>query len=282
MTNQDFTYKTPSVISYTHNFLFPSKKEHLSYHAESHQMIEVMLVVQGKMYYTIDGAQYTAEEGDMAVINAGEFHSSRASHTTLCEKLVLHFATNYIPVFKSLDPLITFANAGLYQHIIPKEFVQKTKILALFKKIETTCKREDKYKDLKLVSLIQGLVAEINVAADSLTLKKYHYISPPTATNELFQSAIDYINENLQKPLTTLDIAQYVGVSESYLHRLFKKNMGVSIHNYIQNQKMQLALSLLRKGHSAQSVAEMIGYEYYATFFNAFKNIFGKSPNQFK
>ena len=58
--------------------------------------------------------------------------------------------------------------------------------------------------------------------------------------------------------------------------------MGISLHTYIQNQKMQLALSLIRKGYTPQNVSEMLGFDYYATFFNQFKAVFGKSPNQFR
>ena len=281
MINQDFHYNSSNLISYSHKFSPSSKKQHPSYISESHSMVEIMLVVQGKIYYTSDGAQYAANKGDIAVINAGEFHTSRASHVTLCERLILHFSTNYIPVLKSVSPMNAFQKASLYQHIIPKEIVQKTKIPSLLKKIEAVCKSEDRYKDLKLFSLIVSFVAEFNIAVDLLTSKN-HYISSPTITNDLFRSAIDYINENIQKPLPISAVAQYIGLSESYLHRLFKKNMGITILNYIQNQKMQLALSLLRKGHSAQTVSEMVGYEYYATFSNSFKKIFGKSPNQFK
>lgn len=281
MTNKDFHYHCPNLISYSHRFLPASKKQHLSYVSESHRLVEIMLVVQGKMHYNIDGAQYVANEGDIAVINAGEFHSSRASHVTLCERQILHFSTSSIPVFKSVAPMQAFQKTSLYQHIIPKEVVQKTKMLSLFKKIEALCKKDDLYKDLKLFSLLISCIAELNFAVDLLTTKN-HYITSPITTNDLLKSTINYINENIQKPLPISKVAQYIGVSESYLHRLFKKNMGISILNYIQNQKMQLALSLLRKGHSAQSVSEMVGYEYYATFSNVFKKIFEVSPSEFK
>ena len=282
MMDTKYHYNASNIVAYTHNFAPASLKTHLAYQAESHQMVEIMLILQGQMHYLIDGAKYTANAGDMIVINAGEFHSSRPSNETFCEKLILHFSTAHIPSFKSIASMNAFTKASLYQHIIPQEIIKKTKILSLFKKIETLCKSEQPYKDLKLFSLVIAFVAELNYAVDMLTSKKYNYISSPTTTNDPFNAAIDYINKNIQTQLAVATIAQYVGVSESYLHRLFKKNMGISILNYIKNQKMQLALSLLRKGYSAQTVSEMVGYEYYATFSNVFKTIFGKTPNQFK
>ena len=281
MAIQNFSYKSPNGINYYHDFIDPSPKAHSFYKAESHGVIEILHVLDGKMYYSIDGAQFTVNKGDLIIINAGEFHSSRASHTAVCERANLHFSPNLLPTFKN-DLLGSFTKTNLYQHILPKEFVNKTKIASFLRKLETLCKSEDKYKDLKIISVIQLLIAEINTVIDALLLKKYHYITPPIATNELFQSAIDYINKHIQESVSPPILSQYLGVSESYLHRLFKKHMGISIHQYIQNQKMQLALSLLRKGHSAQNVAEMLGYEYYTTFFAQFKRVFSKSPNELK
>ncbi len=281
MATQNFLYKSPNGINYHRTTVDPSPKAHPFYTAESHQVIELLYVVQGKMYSSIDGSQLTVNEGDMIVINAGEFHASRVSHETVCERLNLHFSPNHLPSLKN-DLASLFTKTSLYQHVLPKEFISKTKIVPTLKKIETLCRKSDKYKDLRIISLIQTLVAEINTVVESLMQKSYHYIAPPTATNELFQSAIDYINKHIQENVTPPTIAQYLGVSESYLHRLFKKYMGISIHKYVENQKMQLALSLLRKGHSAQNVAEMLGYDYYTTFFSQFKRVFEKAPNELK
>ena len=281
MLIKKFSYNSPNGINYHHDFIEPSPKAHPFYKAESHRVIELLFVLDGTMYYSIDGAQFTVNKGDIIIINAGEFHSSRASHKTACERLNLHFPPNFLPTLKN-DLISSFTKTNVYQHVLPKEFIFKTKILSTLKKIESLCKQTDKYKDLRIISLIQILIAEINTVIDDLLLEKYHYITPPIATNELFQSAIDHINKNIQENLTPPIISKYLGVSESYLHRLFKKHMGISIHQYIQNQKMQLARSLLQKGHAAQNVAEMLGYEYYTTFFAQFKRVFGKSPNEFK
>ena len=49
-------------------------------------------------------------------------------------------------------------------------------------------------------------------------------------------------------------------------------------NNQLNNQKIQLAVSLLNQGHSPQAVALHLGYEYYATFFAQFKKVVGRTP----
>ncbi len=275
-------YQSRNGISYNHSVTEQSKKAHSFYRAESHTSIELLLVLSGRVDYSIDGAQYSVGTGDLIVINAGEFHSSKIDHSSECERINLHFSPSFIPVLMDTDATSPFANAHLYQHVIPQKLVKSTKIEELMQKISSLCAEDNKYQDLKIICLIQELIVEIHTAVDRLLQDEYHLLLTPKITNELFQEAISFINSNITSALSASEIASALGISESYLHRLFKNILGISIHNYITNQKMQLALSLLRKGHSAQNVAERLGYEYYATFFTQFVRVFGKPPTQLK
>lgn len=279
---KDSIYRSPNAFLLHHRFVEQSEQPHPFYHAESHTSIELTLVLSGRIDYLIEGAQYSVTAGDLIVINAREFHTSKIDHTQPYEHINLHFPPSFIPTLKDVDVNNPFVNAHLYQHILPSSLVKKTKIEATLRKISKLGAGNAKYKDLTIISLIQDLTVQINVAVDTLLQKEYHLLLTPKITNELFQSSINYINANITKNITAADVSAELGVSESYVYRLFKNILGITVQTYIQHQKMRLALSLLRKGHSAQNVSEMLGYEYYATFFNHFKHIFGKTPNEFK
>ncbi len=281
MKNIYHSYNSKNGIIFNHS-LKQTTSDHLPYHAESHPNIEVLLLLSGKVDFSIDGATYRIQPGDFLIINAWSFHSSLVDPTLPCERLNLHFSPNFIPTLKDLDLTYPFVNTKLYQHIIPKALVEKSKLKKIMHRIDAACQQEKKYKDAILISLIQDLVIEINTTIDILLTQERHLIPSPKSSNEILQATIKYVNANSDKPITTTDIACQLGVSESYLYRVFKQQIGISIHDYIQNQKMQLALSLIRKGYLPQNVSEMLGYDYYATFFTQFKRVFGKTPNQFK
>ncbi len=57
---------------------------------------------------------------------------------------------------------------------------------------------------------------------------------------------IDYIYSNIKERITIADLAAYTGLSESYLSRVFKQNLGVSISDYIREKKIEKATHLLR------------------------------------
>ena len=107
------TYKSKNEISYNHSTTQQSKNEHPFYNAESHSMIEILLVLSGSADYFINGSQYHISTGDLIVINAGEFHTSKTNHTEYYEHINLHFSPNYIPKLKDIDATAPFSNVNL-------------------------------------------------------------------------------------------------------------------------------------------------------------------------
>ena len=62
--------------------------------------------------------------------------------------------------------------------------------------------------------------------------------------NILLNKAINYIHDNISNPLTSLDIAEYVGISRGYLSSLFNNELKMKINDYINNEKIKLAKTL--------------------------------------
>ena len=275
-------YKSNNEISYYHGYSEKSEKANPFYPAESHSRIELFLVLSGKTDYFINGLYHHMKAGDLLVINAGEFHTSQVDNTEYYEYMNLHFPPSLIPKLKDLDANAPFLNAKLYQHIIPKRVINNTKIPFLLQEIAIVAKTDNPHKELQIIAIIQSIVAELNIIVADLLTQEYHFLSPSQNSNTLVQDAIQYINSEVENNINVATVASTLGISEAYLHRLFKNVMGISVHNYLQHQKMQCALSLLRQGHSAQNVSERLGYEYYATFLSQFVKVFGKPPTHFK
>ena len=58
---------------------------------------------------------------------------------------------------------------------------------------------------------------------------------------------VDYIYTHIKERITITTLAEYTGLSESYLSRVFKQNLGISISDYIREKKD-------RKGNSSAAV----------------------------
>ena len=63
--------------------------------------------------------------------------------------------------------------------------------------------------------------------------KKASILSKPVT------QCVDYIYSHIKERITIADLAAYTGLSESYLSRVFKQNLGVSISDYIREKKIE-------------------------------------------
>lgn len=97
------------------------------------------------------------------------------------------------------------------------------------------------------------------------------------------EKIIPYILENLTQPFTIADLAKSVALNPQYMMRLFKKNTGQSIVEYVTTQKILLAKDLLSKTDwNNDIIAEKVGYISTTYFIKLFKKLSGMTPREYR
>lgn len=92
-----------------------------------------------------------------------------------------------------------------------------------------------------------------------------------------------YIDENFEKCITVSEISRHIGVSLSYLSRIFKEATGNTIINYINEKKVEKAREYLEKTDmKIYEIAEKLGFENSTYFSYFFKKYVGMSPKEYK
>lgn len=92
-------------------------------------------------------------------------------------------------------------------------------------------------------------------------------------------SAIDYIEKNLDKEISIDTAAQIACCSTYYFQRMFSYVAGVSLAEYIRRRKMsQAAFELQRTNKKVLDIALKYGYSSPTSFNRAFQNIHGITP----
>lgn len=85
-----------------------------------------------------------------------------------------------------------------------------------------------------------------------------------------------YIRENLSNDLSNRRLAEVAEVSEDYVGQYFKMLTGINPQDYIEYQRMEQAVDLLRKSKKAiREISHAVGYQDTAYFCRRFKMMFG-------
>lgn len=110
--------------------------------------------------------------------------------------------------------------------------------------------------------------------------KDYSLELPQRSYEEI---AFDYIQSNYTKRMTITDVANYIGISRSYLYRLFKHKYELSPQEFLQEKRLQTAKKLLKNtSQTINEVAYGVGYENQLLFSKNFKKEFGMSPTRYR
>lgn len=94
---------------------------------------------------------------------------------------------------------------------------------------------------------------------------------------------IDYIQDNLHARITIEELAGHVGLNSSYLSRLFKKETGVSVSEYIQQLKVDTAKNmLLYSDFTPARISAVLAFPDQSYFTQVFKKYAGVTPLKFR
>lgn len=98
-------------------------------------------------------------------------------------------------------------------------------------------------------------------------------------TRNQIDKVIQYIHNNIEKDIRRNEIAEVVFLNPDYLSRLFKKEVGKSLKEYIMQCKMKEAQSLLKTTNLPISmIAVKVGYTNFSHFSQVYKKILGVTP----
>ena len=96
--------------------------------------------------------------------------------------------------------------------------------------------------------------------------------------------AMDYIGQHYgEQNISVSSIAQHLGLSESHLSHLFRKETDYTILNYLTRYRIHKAMELLRDCRlKVYEIAERVGYRDITYFSSTFKKVVGMSPSEFQ
>ncbi len=102
------------------------------------------------------------------------------------------------------------------------------------------------------------------------------------STEDLYRYAVEYIQENYAKSISIQNVCAEIGISQTYLSRLFRKHGNTSFITFLTQCRLNAAMKLMRQ-HSdmaLRNVASCVGYDDYAYFSKVFHQVVGMTPSQ--
>lgn len=100
--------------------------------------------------------------------------------------------------------------------------------------------------------------------------------------NNLVCDIINYINENINDKISIEELTQEFNYNRYYIMKLFKRELDISIINYINCIRIYNSLNSLRSNNSILNVALNNGFYSQEYYTEIFKKVVGTNPTTYK
>jgi AraC-like DNA-binding protein len=106
------------------------------------------------------------------------------------------------------------------------------------------------------------------------------FLVKPLEKDKIFK-AKEIILSRLNNPPTIQELSLEVGINQCYLKKGFKEMFGITVYDFVQEQRMQKAkLLLTTTNHTVSQIADQIGFSSISNFSSAFKKHTGVFPSE--
>ena len=100
---------------------------------------------------------------------------------------------------------------------------------------------------------------------------------------EIVSAIIKYVNEHIEENLSLDVFSALVNYSPYYVSRIFRKQTGITLSQYIINKRIDMAKTLLNvEDKPITEISKDIGFENYNHFYRTFLSNTGQSPSDYR
>jgi AraC-like DNA-binding protein len=233
----------------------------------------------GEILFVPGGQMTSISYGESAegVVNKSRSHDSKLFYETynpLEEKEVAFDHYTYISFeAKVFDSVSFFSSLDIPPFVIHSTPVIKQLIEKLIRESHQQLVGKARviknYTDQLVVEIIR-YVLDHHLFVEQLATNSTYFKDPRLL------NIFAYIKENINGDLSNKKLAEVASVSEDYVGQYFKMLTGINPQDYIEYQRMELAVNLLRTTkRSIREIGKEVGYKDTAYFCRRFKMMFG-------
>jgi AraC family transcriptional regulator len=130
---------------------------------------------------------------------------------------------------------------------------------------------------------IEPLFAQsLGTALVARLLRRFATEAPPMARGGLakrqLQRVLDYVEDHIDESLSLDDLAAVAGLSVSHFKTQFRRSMGMPVHRYVVERRVERAKTLIMAGGAISQVALDAGFAHQSHLARCMRRMLGLTP----
>ncbi len=240
-----------------------------------HEFCKVVMLVSGQGGYTVEDQHYALCTGDILLIGSGQVHRPEFVQGVEYERIILYISPEFLKRQSTEECRLEELFDGRHGHVLRLE---ERKYKRLF---ERAVELEEEIKEKAYGSSIMAnsMLLQLLVRLERNRAKgRMHQAERPVVSDERIGRMLPYIEEHLSENLSIEELSERFFLSRYHMMRLFKKETGQSVYEYLTERRLFAARDLIRQGYPATESCFMTGFGSYSSFTRAYGKRFGTTP----
>lgn len=254
-----------------------------------HEGLEILYIHEGAGRYIVNNQTHSLKPGTLVLIKPFQIHHIQVIVPPNYIRSLLKIKASVIERFLTALPQLTTAVSQLLEHPWSNQVFHLSSKDALY--------LENQF--LQLHEMLASVPRKVQKEVVALFLFHFFtyfnsHIYPPdrsggfkyhTAAGSLepVGAMVSWIGKHYHLSFTINEIAADLHFSPSYLSKLFKDQMGMTIIEYTNNKRLEEARMLLSlPSLTIEDISKQTGFNYPSYFIAMFKKKYGMTPLQYR
>jgi AraC-like DNA-binding protein len=229
--------------------------------AHFHKSIELVYCLNGKTEFFINGKKYLLDEDEIYFVPSYAVHSNKCLQSNKIISLV--FAHNFFHDFEKTYPNMTFDN------VLRNKLQNKNVLYPLFKEFYETY--WDYWREpipfLKRQSLINDLLFRMALIYPLVPIQQ-------KKVDSTILEILTFIHQHYTEDLNLNSLAERYHYCPQYFSELFNKNVGCSLNAYLNNIRIEGALTEIDDPNNKKTLTQIAfdyGFKSLPTFYRTLR-----------
>ncbi len=233
----------------------------------SHYFSELFYVVNGEGFFHVEGNSFPVTNGHLVIVNPHVMHTEISSRKNPLEYLVVGIESLSFLFSENQQSYGVFSDSNAYHNLY-----------FMLRQIETEMREKNPHYEKVCQSVLNVMLIHLMRSSDyNLAL------APPKNISSECSIVKRYIDAHLNENITLDLLAKLSHLNKFYLSHKFTEEFGISLFNYLLEQRIQCGKEHLHDTDLRISmVAQISGFSSQSYFTKAFKKSTGISPAKYR
>ncbi len=252
-----------------------------AYSGEFHDFWEIVYADKKSVVITAGTNEMTLKAGQMYIHKPNEFHKIRCDGSNAANSVIISFDSKCAELFNIAGIVIDCSSEEkrlMGQIISEASEAFSTPLGTPY----TSVLEKSEIAAFGCEQMIQNYLEQLLIRL--IRKNTSQRIAFKNASREILLIKIcDYLENNVDKPLTFSDIQREFNTSASVIKRLFQSNLNCGIMEHFLHLKIDAAKQMIRENeYNFTEISERLAFNTPQYFTTAFKRISGMTPSEYE